>query len=276
VSSPHPLRNVYACLVHERLECVEDLVRNLRRLDPASAVLLYNGSTDPKFLSRSPRLTELGAVVHPSPRPMVWGRLHDFAVDCMEHALNALPFDLLTIVDSDQLLLRPGYVEFMASRIELSGLGMLSTSPGRHGRESRQPTIRSAWQDLSRWRPWITSFPRGLDFYVHWTFWPGTVFTHEGAARIVRRFRSDRELAKTLDRCRLSVTEEVLLPTLAVLLGLRVDKNPTCQDWVRYRPYHSEEDCEAALGRADAFFMHPVARRFDDPGRLHLRTHYGY
>jgi hypothetical protein len=275
VSLPNQLRHVYACLVHEGLDCVEDLIRNLRRLDPDSTVLLYNGSRDPAFLS-SPRLDELGAATHPNPRPMAWGRLHDFAVDCMEHALGRFSFDLLTIVDSDQLLLRPGYVEFMASKIDLAGLGMLSTSPGRHGRESRHPTIRSAWQDLPRWRQWLMSFPRGLEYFVHWTFWPGTVFTREAARRVVQRFRSDRELARTLERCRLSVTEEVLLPTLVALLGLRVEKNPACQNWVRYRPYHSREDCEAALGTTDAFFLHPVARHLDDPGRQHLRDHYGY
>ena len=45
-----PLRNVFACLVHERPECVMDLLRNLRRLDPASAILVYNGGDDPGLL----------------------------------------------------------------------------------------------------------------------------------------------------------------------------------------------------------------------------------
>jgi len=35
-SQPRKLRNVYACLVHESQECVVDLVRNLRCLDPDS------------------------------------------------------------------------------------------------------------------------------------------------------------------------------------------------------------------------------------------------
>ena len=37
------VRNVFAVLVHERPDCVVDLVRNLRHLDPGSQVLLYNG-----------------------------------------------------------------------------------------------------------------------------------------------------------------------------------------------------------------------------------------
>ncbi len=108
-AGPPPIRNVFACLVHENLECVVDLVRNLRHLDPDSAVLLYNGSPNPALLRGDFPPDRHGAVLHPSPRPMRWGRLHDFAVDCMRFALGNLPFDTLTIVDSDQLAVRPGY-----------------------------------------------------------------------------------------------------------------------------------------------------------------------
>ena len=77
------IRNVFACLVHENLECVVNLVRNLRHLDPDSAILLYNGSSSPDFLNGAFAFDRHGAVLHPSPRPMRWGRLHDFAIDCM-------------------------------------------------------------------------------------------------------------------------------------------------------------------------------------------------
>ena len=49
-SQARKLRNVYACLVHESQECVVDLVRNLRRLDPDSTFLLYNGGQDGSLL----------------------------------------------------------------------------------------------------------------------------------------------------------------------------------------------------------------------------------
>ena len=106
-------RNVYACLVHESQECVIDLVRNLRHLDPESTVLLYNGGKDEALLDHNFPFADYGAVVHPKPRPMEWGRLHDFALDCMEFALERIPFDALTIVDSDQLAARPGYSEYL-------------------------------------------------------------------------------------------------------------------------------------------------------------------
>ena len=56
------LRNVYACLVHESQECVVDLVRNLRCLDPDSQVLLYNGGSDRRLLEPRSCFEKLGAI----------------------------------------------------------------------------------------------------------------------------------------------------------------------------------------------------------------------
>src|SRR5690349_23983950 len=103
--SGSPARNVFACLVHESPECVTDLVRNLRCADPSSIVLLYNGGPDLDLLRRLP-MESLGAVILPGPKRMEWGRLHQFAIDCFQFALNELQFDTLTIVDSDQLAIR--------------------------------------------------------------------------------------------------------------------------------------------------------------------------
>src|SRR6478672_8747549 len=73
--------NMFACLVHEAPDCVADLVANLRHLDPESTVLLYDGSGG-VLLDELSRLAGSGVLVHPDPRAMAWGKLHDFAVDC--------------------------------------------------------------------------------------------------------------------------------------------------------------------------------------------------
>jgi hypothetical protein len=52
-----------------------------------------------------------GVVIHPTSKPMRWRRLHDFAIDSMRSALQELDVDALTIVGSDQLLIRGGYGE---------------------------------------------------------------------------------------------------------------------------------------------------------------------
>ena len=107
------VRNIFACLVHESPECVIDLVRNLRYLDPSSLILLYNGGKSPHLLDTHFPIERNGVFIHPKPRPMVWGKLHDFALDCMQYALDTYSFNTLTIVDSDQVAVRPGYSEYL-------------------------------------------------------------------------------------------------------------------------------------------------------------------
>src|SRR5262245_30871303 len=116
-------RNVFACLVHERPDCAVDLVRNLRHLDPGSQVLLYDGGKKAGLLAGADLH---GAVIHPAPRRMEWGKLHGFALDCMSYALEHLSFDTLTIVDSDQLAVRPGWSEHLGSFLaDRPGVGLL-------------------------------------------------------------------------------------------------------------------------------------------------------
>lgn len=153
------IRNIFACLVHESPECVMDLVRNLRFLDPSSAVLLYDGGQVPGLLSSYP-FARFGAIVHPSPRPMTWGRLHDFALDCMRFALANIPFDSLTIVDSDQLAARPGYSTRLGQVLADHGkAGLFSDVPEVLPPTSQIGPVPAAFQEVELWRPFLRRFP---------------------------------------------------------------------------------------------------------------------
>src|SRR4051812_45095544 len=103
--------HVFACLVHEQPDVVIDLVRNLRALEPDAAILLYDGSRTGGLLAQVDLRFDEGVLIHPNPRPMRWGRLHEFAIDSMRHALGEIDFEAVTIVDSDQLLLRGGFAK---------------------------------------------------------------------------------------------------------------------------------------------------------------------
>ena len=274
------LRNVYVCLVHEAPECVVDLVRNLRHLDPASQVLLYDGGTDPALLGRGLPLPRDGVVVHPSPRPMRWGVLHPFALDCMRFAQKELGFDTITVVDSDQLALRGGYAErlseFLAGR---EGVGLLGNSPGVQPRGTRVAPAATAWQEVELWRPFLRRFPDGEAKWVHWSFWPTTVLTADACRALVDLFDRDAELARILAASQLWATEEVLFPTLVSLLGFDVMRNPCSDTYVRYRARYSSAHLRDALRRDDVYWVHPVPRRYDDPLRRLVRDqhcHYAH
>ena len=266
------VRNVYACLVHERRDCVVDLVQNLRTNDPESSILLYNGGEDAALLAAPSPFERLGAIVHPAPRPQKWGSLHNFALDSLRFALDHLSFDTLTVVDSDQLLLRPGYTARLAHALEgRSGVGLLCSSPGRQPKGTIIQPAAQAWREIELWRPLLRQFPGGEEKFVHWTFWPATVFTREGARDLIDFWDHSKMLSELVARSRIWATEEVILPTLLALLGHRVEANPCCGDYVHFRRAFTPPQLEAALARKDVFWIHPVPRRYEDPLRRALR-----
>jgi glycosyltransferase involved in cell wall biosynthesis/predicted O-methyltransferase YrrM len=276
LSSPqheHRIRNVFACLVHEQQECVVDLVRNLKYHDPDSVILLYNGGHDQNLLNHGFPFEKYGAVIHPTPRPMRWGWLHDFALDCMKFSLENFTFDTMTIVDSDQLSLREGYSRYLAAKLEVqTNVGMLGNSPERQPSHTRIPPAVQAWREFDLWLPFLRRFENGEEKFVHWSFWPSTVFTNEAARALTEIFSTDEQLRDIMYRSQIWATEEIILPTLVALLGFRVEANPCNYDLVQYRARYSYQQVDAALNRDDAFWIHPVTRHESDALRKHIRA----
>jgi predicted O-methyltransferase YrrM len=272
------LRNIFACLVHESQECIIDLVRNLKALDPSSTMLLYNGSTNPNLLSHKSPVTNYGALIHPSPRPLSWGRLHEFALDCIEFALATNDFDTLTIVDSDQLCLRHGYSEYLARFLNgRKRVGLMSSSPAIQTIHNAAGPAIAAHTEIALWRPFLQRFPNGEQKFVHWSFWPSTVFTRDAAVDLLDLLRNDPQLREIVAQSKIWASEEIIFATLAALLGYEIVPNPCSYDYVRYRVSYSLTDAETALSRPDVFWMHPVPRQYNHPLRTHIRyKHNGY
>jgi hypothetical protein len=267
--------NVFACLVHENPECVMDLVRNLRHLDQGSQILLYDGSRSGAILRSGLQFAAYGAVLFPTPKPQEWGRLHGYALDCMEYALEHWPFETLTIVDSDQLAMRAGYSghlkQFLAGR---DRVGMLGNSPSVIRVPGDNGPARCALHEIVLWRSFLNRFPDGESKFPMWTFWPSSVFTVQAARELVKIFRRDGQLKDLLARTQIFATEEVFLPTLTALLGFEIAASPCSYDYVKYRAPFTLRDAEHALARNDVFWMHSVPRLVNDPLRRRIRERF--
>jgi predicted O-methyltransferase YrrM len=271
------IRNIFAVLVHESQDCVIDLIRNLHALDPASLILLYNGGHDPRFLPDKFPFERFGTVVHPTPRPAQWGRLHQFALDCMSWACENHSFDTLTIVDSDQLAIRPGYSEFLAGRLTaLPRAGVLGNSRVVEVPGTRIGPAEVALREIELWRPLLHEFPAGEEKFVHWCFWPSTVFTADAARDLVALFATNRRLQGIMAQTRIWATEEIIPPTLIALMGYDIFYNPCSYDYVKYRVPFTMPQLETAFDRADVFWIHPVPRRYDDPLRKRVRERFDH
>ena len=269
------MKHLFACLVHDSRESVGDLVCNLALLEPDATILLYNGGGDPGLLDGCRAIAGRRPVVHPRPRRVRWGALHEFALDCMRFALDELPFDVLTIVDSDQLLLRRGYGARIAGVLRAHPrAGVLgSTSSPQPWTTTIAPAV-SAWRERERWLPYLRRFPGGEAQFPHWTFWPATVFTAAACRDLVRAFE-DPLLDATMRASAIFATEEIVLPTVAALHGHELRRNPCCTDYVRYAAQYTPSQLRAALEHEDAFWIHPIPRPYDDPLRRIVRARHG-
>jgi hypothetical protein len=266
------LRNIFACLVHEQPECIIDLVRNLRALDPDSLILLYNGGGSPDLLTGHFPFGRYGAEVHPSPRPLQWGHLHPFALDCISWAIENHPFDTLTIVDSDQLAVRDGYSPALASYLaNAPRAGMLGNSTEVQKTGTRISPAQTALQEIDLWRPFLRQFPAGEAKFVHWCFWPSTVFLADAARELVRVFRENECLRGIMEQTKIWATEEIILPTLVSLLGFEVGLNPFSYEYVQYRAVYQPQQVSRAFEQPKVYWMHPVPRRYDHPIRKTIR-----
>lgn len=266
-----PLDNVYAVLVHEKPECVIDLVRNLRWHDDRSPILLYDGSPGSDLLDLRLPWSRWGVEIVPNPRPMKWGTLHGFALDCIAH-MAAREHDVLTIVDFDQLLLRKGYPLFLARQLADKPFGLLSSDPRPQRSDTRIPPAQAAQAERALWQPLLDRFANGADSFVRWSFWPTTVIGAEAGREIAKLF-ADPLLTDIMVRSRLWATEEVLFPTFAALLGHPVLQNPCAGHWTQYSRNWSQRDLAQARTTSAAFWMHPVPRAPDHPLRQDVRRH---
>jgi hypothetical protein len=270
------MTNLFACLVHDNPDTVVDLVRNLSHLDPESAILLYDGGRDPSLLRRHFDVDGPQPLVHPAPAPQRWGRLHGFAIDCMRFGLANVGFDTLTIVDSDQLLLRPGYSAHVARFLAAHpGVGMLGSAPGSQPRTTRAPAAVSAWREHDRWRAFCRRFPSSEAAFVQWTFWPSTIFSAAACRDLVASFDDDEQLRRIMAGSRIFATEEVVLPTLVALHGHEIVRNPCSHDFVRYNVLFTLRQLSVGMDQPDVFWAHPIPRPYDHPLRRTIRAHHG-
>lgn len=293
------MKNVFACLVHEKLDVVWDMVCNLRRLDPASYILLYNNSGNASFLADRRFYGDSHVLIYPDPKKQPLHTLHGFMIDCMRWICDRTDFDTITNVDSDQMLLRPGYSEQLIHIMARHpNLGMLRSSPvtlgwptdgtfgviplgfTSEGAVINYPQL-TALHELKAWIPFLTKFSdrsgyhfNGLSHFPKWSFWPATVFSRQAAKAILNLLDTNLYLRALVGRSQIIATEEIIFPTLVSLLGLDLVQTPFDETCLRFKTQYSVDQLEESLHKPLRFWMHTVPRDMNDPLRTHLREHY--
>ena len=297
-----PIKNVFSCLVHEKPDVIWDMVCNLRCLDPASSVLVYDNSGNAPLLTDRRFYSDPKVFIYPGPKPQSYGALHGYMIDCLRWACQDRGFDTVTNVDSDQLLLHRGYTERLAEiAMQRPNFGLLQSSPatvdwpttgsqsliplGFLGRASAPAVISypqyTAFLELKAWVPFLMKFTtgsgyhfNGLSHYPKWTFWPGAVFSRQAATAVLSLLDSNIYLRTLIGRSQIFATEEIIFPTLISLLGFDLVQTPFDETCLRFKTKYSVDTLEQSLSTPDRFWMHPIPRDMSDPLRTHLRQHY--
>ena len=295
------MKNLFSCLVHEEPDVIWDMVCNLRCLDPASCVLLYNNGEASLLEDR--RFQSNPCVhIYPNPKPQRYGALHGYMIDCMRWACQDRDFDTITNMDSDQLLLHPGYTEQLGEiAAQHPNFGILRSSPvsmewpttetniliplgfvdGSNGTVIINYPQYTALNEFGAWSSFLMKFDSGPGYHFNgfhhfpkWTFWPGTVFSRQAARAILNLLDTSLYLRALIGRSKIFATEEIVFPTLVSLLGFDLVQTPFDEACLRFQTRYSIDILEESLRLPNRFWMHPVPRDMNDSLRTHLRQHY--
>src|SRR5207248_592784 len=113
---------------------------------------------------------------------------------------------------------------------------------------------RSLKPELERWRQVLHITD------VNGAFNPGQIFSRRYIQSLLS-LRQYRDISDLVEENQSFTLHEVLLPTLAEVMRMRVCPYPLELDpTIRYRPYQGISGIKRALTLPDAYFVHPVRR----------------
>lgn len=236
----------------------EDLTAGLRRFFGQADVVWYDSGIATQTVPSIPRLQCSRAHEYAK----ITGVFFDLFEWCAEQN-----YDYLINLETDLAVVNPG-VEVIANLM----------------RDSDYMAARLIAQvaSTSRWRPYNSlrgELPELRDILrthtMQGAFSPAQVFSRSYLGRILESpfYPQLREfVGRNRAPDRSFTLQEVLLPTLARVCGLRSRSYPAEQEvFNRYRPYHALRSVQAARA-ANVPFVHPIRRTADDVARQYVHA----
>lgn len=245
-------RTCVVILDHRNDIYLQDLIDGVRAFCPGADVAWYNSGGSVV----APDSAGASVLVLPSSRSLRYAKVTPFFLDMFEWAAGQ-PHDYFVNAESDMAFVQPGFEPFVADAMRNADY----LAPG-YARETPR---------TSRWRPYRSlrrELPELLGLlamnHTNRCFSPGQVFSARFIERVVAspRYGELRDfVTRNQEPNRSFSLQEVLMPTLAEALGLRVRDYPAHLASVnRYRPYHAATSVSRARRTPYAYFVHPVRR----------------
>lgn len=245
-------RVVFGILAHERLDTLEDMIANIRRCCPGSETRVLNGAGDDAWLAGG-----VSVPVSARSRRFTWG---DLTAQHYMHMLDLIEadyeFDYLVVLDSDMLMIRPGFDQFLAAY-----LNSFAYLGARILPISYSPSEEPAHSVSVNWTRWAQALDSPVAYEV---FNPGQIFRRDLVEHIV----NDPLVPELIELCttsRIVHGDEFLWPTYAISRGFAATDNPGshAMQWYRFDP------AQITLLAADPFvyLVHKVGMNLDDADR---------
>lgn len=253
------MSNLFACLVHDNEPVIIDLIRNLKRFDPYSDILIYKGKNvevKDYFLN--------DVSVYPTPKTIGWGHLGLFVYDCLKYVVEN-NYSSVTIVDSDQLLVKDGYSEWVNAVLRHNDI---ITGRIAFNRDNYCTPLVDFSLSLTKSAMAQKAFGEYQDNALCSCFNPGTVYSRKFAEMAVEKL-TEAMIIELVDNGAMA-EEEPLFVSLANVHGMTIYDAGELNA-LAWRREWTIEEIDNMLGKL--FWVHPVKRDIDDPIRTRIRLY---
>lgn len=252
-------RICFVILAHENEQVLKNQVDNIRKYNPQSKVVLYNGGKDPEFGKG------IDIDICPYSRPVQVPNLGRVFYDVMKWLEESdIDYEFLINVDSDIMFVNPGFETFLQECMKdyhFMGLWMRKIEV-----ECNDPwwwPAYTLWHEgWEKWNPFFQT-----NDYIIGTLNAMQVYRREIIQKMLNRIDIEK-LEELVAKTEVYAIEEMLYGTLAARNGGKWRRYPTYfQEYIRLGDPFTLNEIKKAKEDPSVFFVHPIARHIEDLAR---------
>lgn len=219
-------------------------------------MVLFNGGNNKTFAANQ------GVDHCPYSRPLKLGKLADFHYGVMKMLEEEqYEYDFLVTLDSDMLMIKPGFSEFLDYTMAESEY------MGANFQKIKKQT------DWIIGRRFLYKWPKKFKHFFeidtpYGSFNPGQVFRREYVSQFVNDPKTE-PLMKAVEESKLAALEEVIFATFAIKIQANPVCNPGSHSLLHRR--HLLTEIQRYMKDPNVYLVHKVGMKVNDPDRAFLQ-----
>ena len=241
----------FTILAHDNEEILRVQLENVRRYNPNSFIVVYNGGPNEQFG------LNLGVPVCPYSQPLRYGNLTRYFYDTMRWLEELhIEYDYLVNLDNDVLFIKEGFEAFIEEAMQ--GYDCMGPHMQIQHSSYDYPNFipgLTMWREWDKWQPLFKT-----DYFARY-FNPGQVYNRH-IIREMLSFESFEQIENLWLNSNVAALEEMFWVTFALYHGGKCreypwDFNESLQ-FVRHKPQITEKEVTLAIEEPNYFWIHPI------------------